>query len=109
MLDYVLHYSALSSILCSIFESADCCSIAESVYGIVFARNCSIMLRVSIDMNGQTLIGHRPAERIRFLALGAPGSPNYQPGQDGIKHGNAGGHPKQQSEAVHRIPQRYVY
>lgn len=55
-------------------------------------------------MNGQTLMRHRPAEHIRFLALGAIGSTNYQPGQDGIEHGNAGGHPKQQSEAVHCIP-----
>lgn len=60
-------------------------------------------------MNGQTLMRHRPAEHIRFLTLGAIGSTNYQPGQDGIEHGDAGGHPKQQSEAVHRIPERYVY
>ena len=50
------------------------------------------------------LTRYRPAEHIRFLALGAVSSTNYQPGQDGIEHGNPGGNLKQQSEAVHRIP-----
>ena len=62
------------------------------------------MLKIQANMKGQMLMRHRPAKRIRFLALGAISSTNNQPSQDGIEHRNAGGYPKQQSEAVHCIP-----